>query len=44
MFIREIVLEFPVFVESLCGLGIRVAVVSYNEFSSAPSVLFCVIV
>ena len=31
MFIREIGVKFSAFVESLCGLVIRVTVVTYNE-------------
>jgi hypothetical protein len=34
MFIREICLKFPFFVESLCGLVNRVTVPSENEFGS----------
>jgi hypothetical protein len=37
MFIREIGLKFSLFVESLCGLGIRVTVASWNEFGSVSS-------
>jgi hypothetical protein len=36
--IREIGLKFYFFVESLCGLGIRVIVASYNELDREPSV------
>ena len=35
---REIGLKFSYFVGSLCGLGIRVIVASYNELGRAPSV------
>ena len=38
MFIREIGLKFSFFVESLCSLGTRVTVASYNEFGSILSV------
>ena len=34
----EIWSEVPFLVESLCGLGIRVTVASYNEFGNVPSV------
>jgi hypothetical protein len=37
IFIREIDLKFSFFVESLCGLGIRVIVASYNELDRVPS-------
>ena len=36
--ISEIGLKFSFFVESLCGLGIRVTVASWNEFSNATFV------
>jgi hypothetical protein len=38
IYIREIGLQFFFFVGSLCGLGIRVTVVSQNELVSIPSV------
>jgi hypothetical protein len=38
IFIREIGLKFSFFVESLCGLGIRVNVTSYNELGRVHSV------
>ena len=38
IFIREICLKFSFFVESLCGLGIRVIVASYYELCRVPSV------
>ena len=38
MFIREIDLKFYFFVRSLCGLGIRIIVVSYNELDRVRSV------
>jgi hypothetical protein len=38
MFIREIGLKFFFFVGSLCGLGIRVIVASWNELGRVPSV------
>jgi hypothetical protein len=44
IFIREIGLQFSFFVGSLCGLGIRVIVASYNELGRVPSVLFCGVV
>ena len=37
IFIREIVLEFSIFVGSFCGLGIRVIVASQNELGRVPS-------
>ena len=37
-FIREIGLRFSYFLESFCGVGIRVNVTLYNEFGSVPSV------
>jgi hypothetical protein len=38
MFIREIELKFFFFVGSLCGLGFRVIVASWNELGRVPSV------
>jgi hypothetical protein len=38
MFITEIGLKFSFIVGSLCGLGIRVTMASYNELGSAASV------
>jgi hypothetical protein len=38
IFIIEINLKFSFFVGSLCGIGIIVTVVSYNELGSVPSV------
>ena len=38
IFIREIGLKFSFFVGSLCGLDIRVIVVSWNELGTVPSV------
>ena len=35
--IRKIDLKFSFFVGSLCGLGIRVFVASYNELGRVPS-------
>jgi hypothetical protein len=37
-FISELGLNFSLFVESVCGLGIRVTVASLNEFRSVSSV------
>jgi hypothetical protein len=37
IFIREICLNFSLFVESMCGLGISVTVISWNKFGSVPS-------
>jgi hypothetical protein len=38
IFTREIGLKFSFFVGSLCGLGIRVIVASWNELSRVASV------
>jgi hypothetical protein len=38
---REMGLKFSFFVESLCGLGIKLTVASWNEFGSIPLFLFC---
>jgi hypothetical protein len=38
VFIREICLKFSFFVGSLCGLGNRVIVASWNELCRVPSV------
>ena len=38
IFIREIGLKFSFFVGSLCGLGIRVFVASWNKLGRVPSV------
>ena len=38
IFIREIGLKFSFFVGSLCGLGNRVIVASWNELGRVPSV------
>ena len=36
IFVRKIGLEFYFFVGSLCGLGIRITVASWNELGSVP--------
>ena len=38
IFIRESDLKFYIIVGSLCGLGIRVIVASWNELGRVPSV------
>jgi hypothetical protein len=38
MFISKICLKFSFFVESLCGLGIRISVASQNQLSSVLSI------
>jgi hypothetical protein len=44
IFIREIALKFFFFVESLCGLGIRVSWVQKMSFTEFPSFIVCGIV
>jgi hypothetical protein len=38
MFIRKIVLQFFFFVESLCGLGIKITLTSYKKLGNVQSV------